>query len=85
LLERLGQGGIAWALEAAQRREGVMQPSHAREVPEVSLRTARERAAWNALLVFEDRGAAAHNQPYARALLDAAERALGAKGEADAR
>ncbi len=85
LLERLGRGGIAWALEAAQREEGVMQPSHARGVSEISLHTARERAAWNALLVFEDRGAAAHNQPYARVLLDAAERALGANGEADAR
>jgi hypothetical protein len=85
LLERFGKDGIAWALEAAQRERGVMQPSHARAVPEVSLHTARERAAWNALLVFEDRGAAAHNQPYARALLDSAERALATKGAADAR
>jgi hypothetical protein len=85
LLERLGKGGVAWALEAARRGEGVMQPSHARTSPEVSLETARERAAWNALLVFEDRGASAHNQPYARALLDAAERAFGTTGEVDAR
>ncbi len=34
------------------------------------------RAAWNVLLVLEDRAAAVHNQPYARALLDAAEKAV---------
>jgi hypothetical protein len=34
------------------------------------------RAAWNVLLVLEDRAAAVHNQPYARALLDAAQKAV---------
>jgi hypothetical protein len=39
-------------------------------------RTPRGRAAWNVLLVLEDPAAAAHNAPYARALLAAAEPAL---------
>jgi hypothetical protein len=34
------------------------------------------RALWDVLLVLEDPAAAAHNGPYARALLDAAELAL---------
>ncbi len=40
--------------------------------------TPRGRALWNVLLVMEDRGAAAHNPAYARALLDAATPVLGA-------
>jgi hypothetical protein len=48
-------------------------------------RTPRGRAAWNVLLVLEDPAAAAHNAPYARALLAAAERALAASPAGEAR
>jgi hypothetical protein len=49
-------------------------PPHAGSV-RPDRRTPRGRAAWNVLLVLEDPAAAAHNAPYARALLAAAERA----------
>jgi hypothetical protein len=39
------------------------------------------RAAFDVLLVIEDRAAASHGSPYARALLDAAERAVEAGGK----
>jgi hypothetical protein len=38
------------------------------------------RAAWDVALVLEDPAAAAHNAPYARLLLAAAERALNEGG-----
>jgi hypothetical protein len=40
--------------------------------------TPRGRALWNVAIVLEDPAADAHNAPYARKLLDAAEAALGA-------
>jgi mono/diheme cytochrome c family protein len=43
--------------------------------------TPRGRALHDVLLVLEDRGAVAHNAPYARRLLDAAERALSRNGK----
>ena len=55
---------------------GEARPPHARERG-VDRSTPRGRAAWNVMLVLEDRGAAEHNLPYARALLDTAERAIG--------
>lgn len=89
LLERAGSAGVTWAGEAARTaRQGGMNaaaatpksdaaaPTHARAVPTVSVSTPRERAAYDALLVYEDAGAVAHNLPYARALLEAAEKAL---------
>jgi hypothetical protein len=73
LLERFGSRGVAWAREAAQRKT---EPGHAHVGPEVSLATPLERGAYDALLVFEDAGASAHNDPYAKKLLEAAARAL---------
>ena len=58
------------------------RPAHADDRPvhagdaRPDRRTRRGRVAWNILLVLEDPAAAAHNAPYARALLAAAERAL---------
>ena len=53
-------------------------PAHAAHdgTPPTNRRTPRDRALWNLRLVLEDRGAAAHNAPYARALLAAAESVL---------
>jgi hypothetical protein len=50
-------------------------PLHAR-APRLDRGTPLGRAAWNVSLVLEDRAAAAHNAPYARQLLAAAEKAL---------
>lgn len=44
----------------------------------LDLGTARGRASWNVALVLEDPAADAHNAPYARRLLDSAEKVLGA-------
>jgi hypothetical protein len=54
---------------------GTAGPAHATE-RRVDLATPRGRALHDVLLVLEDRGAAAHNAPYARRLLAAAGRAL---------
>lgn len=43
-------------------------------------KTPRWRAIWNVLLVLEDPAAAAHNAPYARRLLEAAEKTLNGAG-----
>ncbi|HXU04212.1 MAG TPA: hypothetical protein VN903_24800 [Polyangia bacterium] len=53
-------------------------PAHAGRAGAITAdrRTPRGRAIWNLLLVLEDRAADAHNAPYARALLDAAEAVL---------
>ncbi len=57
-------------------------PVHATGV-RPDLRSPLGRAAWDILLVLEDRGAGAHNAPYARALLAAAEQTLtGMRGRA---
>jgi hypothetical protein len=68
LLERAGQGAPA--------AEG---PPHAR-APRLDRGTPLGRAAWDVALVLEDPSAAAHNAPYARQLLAAAERALNGGG-----
>jgi hypothetical protein len=67
-----------WAgLPAHVRGEGEgAGPPHARAAVRLDRGTPLGRAAWNVSLVLEDRAAAAHNAPYARQLLDAAERAL---------
>ncbi len=54
-------------------------PLHANPVA-LDQATPRSRAAWDIALVLEDPAADAHNAPYAAALLDAAERALGPVG-----
>jgi hypothetical protein len=54
------------------RKTDSITPAHADPTVSIDRRTARGRAAWNLLLVLEDRGAGAHNARYARALLDAA-------------
>jgi hypothetical protein len=68
LLGRVGQGAPA--------AEG---PPHAR-APRLDRGTPLGRAAWDVALVLEDPSAAAHNAPYARQLLAAAERALNGGG-----
>jgi hypothetical protein len=95
LLERFGDQGVGWAREVALRAKGsdvkakekspARAPAHARAVSTVSLEGPLDRGAYDALLVFEDDAAAAHNQPYSRALLDAAEKALDASKEHRAR
>ncbi len=50
------------------------RPPHA-AAPRLDLATPAGRAAWNLLLVLEDRGAFHHNLPYARTLVEEAERA----------
>jgi hypothetical protein len=55
------------------------RPPHAAS-PDLRLDTPRSRAVWNILLVLEDPAAAAHNAPYARMLLEAAERTLNGAG-----
>jgi hypothetical protein len=67
-----------WAtLPATARGEGEgAGPPHARTAVRFDRGTPLGRAAWNISLVLEDRAAAAHNAPYARQLLAAAERAL---------
>ena len=70
LPERAGQS----ARRAATANETV-RPPHAKG--EFRARDERlARAAYDVLLVLEDRGAAAHNPAYATKLLDAAERVL---------
>jgi len=54
------------------RKQEPPAPAHADATVNVDRRTPLGRAAWNVLLVLEDRGAGAHNARYARALLDAA-------------
>ncbi len=54
------------------RKQEPPTPAHADATVNVDRRTPLGRAAWNVLLVLEDRGAGAHNARYARALLDAA-------------
>jgi len=54
------------------RKQEPPTPAHADATVSVDRRTPLGRAAWNVLLVLEDRGAGAHNARYARALLDAA-------------
>jgi hypothetical protein len=54
-------------------------PPHARGAA-LDRRTPLGRAAWDVALVLEDPAAAAHNAPYARLLLAAAERAFNSRG-----
>jgi len=46
------------------------------EKPALDRTTALGRAAWDVAMVLEDPAADAHNAAYARALLDAADRAV---------
>jgi hypothetical protein len=55
------------------------EPPHAAR-PHLDRTTPLGRAAWDVALVLEDPAAAAHNAPYARQLLAAAERALNGGG-----
>jgi hypothetical protein len=55
------------------------QPPHALR-PRIDRTLPLGRAAWDVALVLEDPAAAAHNEPYARLLLAAAERALNGGG-----
>jgi predicted CXXCH cytochrome family protein len=59
----------------AGRPNDTAAPVHAGDL-QLDRGTARGRAGWDILMVLEDRGAAAHNAPYARTLLAAAERAM---------
>jgi hypothetical protein len=63
----------AGASGATVRPDG--RPVHARGT-RIDRNGARGRALWNVSLVLEDRAAGSHNPEYARALLDAAARAL---------
>jgi hypothetical protein len=65
-----------WASWRARSARGLGEgegPPHARGAP-VQRGTPLGRAAWNVALVLEDPAAAAHNAPYARMLLAAAEK-----------
>jgi NAD-dependent dihydropyrimidine dehydrogenase PreA subunit len=81
----------AVALSTALRARGVDVPDphdggappHARAT-HLDRAAPLGRAAWNVALVLEDPAAAAHNAPYARLLLAAAERALNASGSSGA-
>jgi hypothetical protein len=65
---------LLWA-----RAAGAPTPSPPHAVrATIDATTPRGRAAWNVALVLEDPAADRHNAPYARALLDAAERFLDA-------
>jgi hypothetical protein len=82
----------AGALAAALRERGVNSPApradgappHAGDA-RLDRATPLGRAAWDVALVLEDRAAAAHNAPYARLLLAAAERALNGSGSSGGR
>jgi hypothetical protein len=67
-----GQGGSASDVATGAR------PPHATRAA-IDRSTPRGRAAWDVLLVLEDPAAAAHNAPYARVLLGAAERVITAR------
>jgi len=71
---------ISRAAEPAARapKDAGTTPPHASSAA-LNVSTPLGRAAFNALLVLEDRGAASHGLAYARALLDAAERGLAAQ------
>jgi hypothetical protein len=66
---------VLGAAAAPPARAGTATPAHAGGA-RADRRTVAGRAAWNVLLVLEDPAAAAHNAPYARLLLDSAERAM---------
>jgi hypothetical protein len=77
----------AVVLSAALRERGVNSPDpraggappHAGDA-RLDRSTPLGRAAWDVMLVLEDPAAAAHNAPYARLLLAAAERAFNGPG-----
>jgi hypothetical protein len=71
---RVAAGGRAPPAEA-----GAGAPPHAGEA-RLDRATPLGRAGWNIALVLEDPAAAAHNAPYARMLLAAAERTLNGAG-----
>ena len=82
-IEHLGRGGLTvaeratrlWATIGKTRDAGKRPPHAAVMDPD----PRRRHAIYDLLLVLEDRGAAAHNAPYARALLDQAESVLGTR------
>ena len=65
--------------QAPAQEPGEDGPPHARAA-HLDRATPLGRAAWDVALVLEDPAAAAHNAPYARQLLAAAERALNGQG-----
>jgi hypothetical protein len=65
-----------WTLLRGAAPKTASRPLHA-DGTRFDRSTPRGRAQWNVALVLEDRAADAHNAPYARLLLDAAERTLG--------
>jgi hypothetical protein len=68
----------AWLARAGEAPSGE-RPPHA-SAARLDRATPLGRAAWDVALVLEDPAAAAHNAPYARQLLAAAERAFNDKG-----
>jgi hypothetical protein len=70
--------GVSRVRAGEQEGDGA-RPLHARAV-RLDRTTPLGRAAWDIALVLEDPAAAAHNAPYARQLLAAAERALNVEG-----
>ena len=67
-----------WQISRGREYPDPAHPVHAGRAGEIApdRSTPRGRAIWNLLLVLEDRAADAHNAPYARVLLDAAESVL---------
>ncbi len=72
------QAGLASTTRLAVSSGG--EPLHAEPVRLLSA-TPRGRALWDVALVLEDPAADRHNAPYARALLDAAERVLAPRAQ----
>jgi hypothetical protein len=72
-----------WAALRAGAAPDEAGPPHARAA-RLDRATPLGRAAWDVALVLEDPAAAAHNAPYARMLLAAAEKALNGSGAAGA-